>query len=44
MHAYEYLQPDLIREMAEKDVPELLAHCLQVLGEAGPEIPFTSTT
>jgi uncharacterized protein with HEPN domain len=38
MHAYEYLRPDLIREMAEKDVPELLAHCLHLLGETGPQI------
>jgi uncharacterized protein with HEPN domain len=33
MHAYEFLRPELIREMAEKDVPELLAHCLRLLGE-----------
>jgi hypothetical protein len=33
MHAYEYLKPELIREMAEKDVPELLSHCLRILGE-----------
>jgi len=33
MHAYEYLKPQLIREMAEKDVPELLAHCLQILAQ-----------
>ncbi|MGD0774513.1 MAG: HepT-like ribonuclease domain-containing protein [Candidatus Solibacter sp.] len=33
MHAYEYLRPELVREMAEKDVPELLAHCLSILGE-----------
>ena len=33
MHAYEYVRPDLVREMAEKDVPELLAHCLRLLGE-----------
>ena len=33
MHAYEYLKPGLIREMAEKDVPELLNHCLRILGE-----------
>jgi len=35
MHAYEYLKPELIREMAEKDAPELLAHCLRILGEVG---------
>jgi uncharacterized protein with HEPN domain len=34
MHAYEYLKPELIREMAEKEVPELLKHCLSLLGEA----------
>lgn len=33
MHAYEYLKPELIREMAEKDVPELLNRCLRLLGE-----------
>jgi uncharacterized protein with HEPN domain len=33
MHDYEYLQPRLIREMAEKDVPELLAYCLRLLGD-----------
>jgi len=33
MHDYEYLRPELIREMAEKDVPELLGHCLRLLGE-----------
>ena len=33
MHAYEFIRPELIREMAEKDVPELLAHCLRLLGE-----------
>jgi uncharacterized protein with HEPN domain len=33
MHAYEYLRPELVREMAEEDVPELLAHCLRLLGE-----------
>jgi uncharacterized protein with HEPN domain len=33
MHAYEYVKPQLIREMAENDVPELLAHCLRLLGE-----------
>jgi uncharacterized protein with HEPN domain len=33
MHAYEFLRPELIREMAENDVPELLAHCLRILGE-----------
>jgi len=33
MHAYEHLKPDLIREMAEKDVPELLIRCLRLLGE-----------
>ncbi|MBZ5617596.1 MAG: DUF86 domain-containing protein [Acidobacteriia bacterium] len=33
MHAYEFLRPELIREMAEEDVPELLAHCLRLLGE-----------
>jgi uncharacterized protein with HEPN domain len=34
MHAYEYLKPELIREMAEEEVPELLKHCLRLLGEA----------
>jgi uncharacterized protein with HEPN domain len=34
MHAYEYLKPQLIREMAERDAPELLVHCLRILGEA----------
>jgi uncharacterized protein with HEPN domain len=36
MHAYEhleYLKPELIREMAEKDVPELLNQCLRLLSE-----------
>jgi uncharacterized protein with HEPN domain len=33
MHAYEYLKPELIKEMVEKDVPALLAHCLHILGE-----------
>jgi hypothetical protein len=33
MHAYQFVRPDLIREMAEKDVPELLAHCLRLLAE-----------
>ncbi len=33
MHAYEYLKPELVRQMAEKDVPDLLAHCLRLLGE-----------
>lgn len=33
MHAYEFLKPELIRGMAEKDVPELLVHCLRILGE-----------
>jgi hypothetical protein len=33
MHVYQYLRPDLVREMAEKDVPELLAHCLRLLGK-----------
>jgi hypothetical protein len=33
MHAYEYLRPELVREMAKEDVPELLAHCLRLLGE-----------
>ena len=33
MHAYEFIRPELIREMAEKDVPELLAHCLRLLGQ-----------
>lgn len=34
MHDYEYLRPERIREMAEKDVPELLSHCLRLLGGA----------
>jgi hypothetical protein len=34
MHAYEYLKPELIREMAEKEVPELLKQCLRLLDEA----------
>jgi uncharacterized protein with HEPN domain len=33
MHAYEHLKPELIREMAEKDVPKLLAACLRLLEE-----------
>jgi hypothetical protein len=33
MHAYEYVRPELIKEMAERDVPELLAHCLRILGQ-----------
>ena len=33
MHAYEYVKPELIRKMAEKEVPELLRHCLRLLGE-----------
>lgn len=33
MHGYEYLNPRLIREMAEEDAPELLAHCLRILQE-----------
>jgi hypothetical protein len=33
MHAYEYLKPQLIHDMAERDTPELLAQCLRVLGE-----------
>ncbi len=36
MHDYEYLRPQLIREMAEKDVPELLVHCLRLLGDESP--------
>jgi uncharacterized protein with HEPN domain len=34
MHTYEYLKPELVRQMAEKDVPDLLAHCLRLLGES----------
>lgn len=33
MHAYDSLKPELIRAMAEKDVPELLVQCLRLLGE-----------
>ncbi len=33
MHAYEYLKPELIQEMAENDVPVLLANCLRMLNE-----------
>jgi uncharacterized protein with HEPN domain len=33
MHAYEYLKPELVRQMAERDIPDLLAHCLRLLGE-----------
>jgi len=33
MHAYEYLKPQLIREMAENDVPALPTYCLRLLGE-----------
>jgi uncharacterized protein with HEPN domain len=33
IHAYEYLKPGLIREMAEEEVPQLLGHCLRLLGE-----------
>ena len=31
MHAYEHLKPQLIKAMAESDVPELLSHCLRLL-------------
>jgi uncharacterized protein with HEPN domain len=41
MHAYEFVKPQLIREMAEKDVPELLAHCLRLLGEDPDSPPAT---
>ena len=34
MHAYEYLKPELIREMAEKSVPDLLDWCLRLLQES----------
>jgi uncharacterized protein with HEPN domain len=34
MHAYEYVKPELIKEMAERDVPQLFAQCLRLLGEA----------
>lgn len=34
MHAYEYLKPELIREMAEKEVTESLNHGLRLLDEA----------
>jgi len=34
MHAYAYLKPELIREMAEKEVPELLDDCLRLLDES----------
>lgn len=33
MHAYEYVNPELIREMAEHHVPRLLDDCLGLLGE-----------
>lgn len=33
MHAYDHVRPELIRQMAEEDVPKLLAYCLQQLGE-----------
>lgn len=33
MHAYEYLRPELIREMAEEDSPILLEHCLRILSD-----------
>jgi uncharacterized protein with HEPN domain len=35
MHAYESVRPALIRDMAERDVPELLAHCVRILCAAG---------
>ena len=41
MHAYEFVKPQLIREMAEKDVPELLAHCLRLLREDPDSPPAT---
>jgi uncharacterized protein with HEPN domain len=34
MHAYENLKPHLIREMAERDAPQLLANCLRILEQA----------
>jgi len=33
MHAYEYLNPDLVQEMAEEEIPVLLTHCLRILAE-----------
>jgi uncharacterized protein with HEPN domain len=36
MHDYNYLQPHLIRDMEEKDVPELLTHPIRLLGQQSP--------
>src|SRR5579871_2504985 len=33
MHGYEQLRPQLIREVAERDVPRLLEDCLRMLAE-----------
>jgi len=33
MHAYEHIRAELIREMAERDVPELLRQCLSLLND-----------
>jgi len=33
MHTSESIKPELVRQMAEGDVPELLRHCLHILGE-----------
>jgi hypothetical protein len=37
LDGYEYVRPQLIREMAEQDAPALLAHCLRLLGKDEPE-------
>jgi hypothetical protein len=39
MHAYEYIRPEVVREMAEKDVPEHLDQCLRILGDDSAAAP-----
>jgi uncharacterized protein with HEPN domain len=34
MHAYASLRPELIQEMAERDVPALLAECIRMLADS----------
>ncbi len=34
MHESDYLKPEWIRRMAEKDIPALLANCLRLLDES----------
>ncbi|MCP5118818.1 MAG: DUF86 domain-containing protein [bacterium] len=33
IHAYEYLKPELIRDIVEKDIPELLATVRRIIAE-----------